>query len=296
MKGMTFSAAVALCLGFLAPALEAQVRVDLRIPRRLYVAYEPVTVIISITNMAGRDITLQDGNGEKWCNFEIQTEDGRLIPPRNPDQGLNPITIPAGETVKRSANLSALYPIGEFGMYRVRASVYFADAQKFFGSPTSNIEISEGKLIWQQTVGVPDGKPGAGGLRTLSLLTFRLERDNRLYVRVEDKDAGIVYATQQLGPILTNNPPTMEIDRANQLHILQLVGLQTYLYTRVGLNGETLAQLTYNSVNSRPKLRKREDGEVVVAGGQADIPVTASDNPVPAGPKLSDRPAGMPAR
>ena len=295
MNRMTFSAAAA-ALFLVAPALQAQVRVDLRIPRRLYVSYEPVIVIISITNMAGRDITLQDNEGQKWCNFEIQTEDGRLIPPRDPDQGLSPLTIPAGETVKRSANLSALYPIGEFGMYRVRASVYFADAQKFFGSPTTNIEISEGKLIWQQTVGVPDGKPGAGGLRTLSLLTFRLERDNRLYVRVEDKDGGIVYATQQLGPVLTNSPPEAQIDRDNQLHILQLVGLQTYLYTRVGLNGETLAQVTYNSVTSRPKLRKRENGEVAVVGGQADIPVTASDNPVPAGPKLSDRPAGMPER
>jgi hypothetical protein len=242
--------------------------------------------------MTGRDITLHDADGQKWCNFEIQTGEGRLVPARDQETGLVPLLIPAGETIKRSANLAALFPIGDFGMYRVRAAVYFAEARKFYDSQPANIEVSEGKVLWQQTVGVPEGREGAGGSRTLSLLSFRLEKDNRLYVRVEDKEGGVVYATQQLGPILTNNVPHAEIDRENQLHILQLVGLKTYAYTRVGLNGETLDHVTYNSVNSKPNLRKRENGEVVVVGGQVDAPVAVSATG-PAGPKLSDRPAGM---
>lgn len=149
-------------------------------------------------------------------------------------------------------------------------------------------------MIWQQTVGVPAGQDGAGGLRTLSLLTFRLARDNRLYVRVEDKDGGVIYSTRQLGPVLSNNPPQAEMDRANCLHILQLVGLKTYLYNKVGLNGEQLAQTVYNAVTTRPNLRRKNDGDVDVAGGKVDVPAQ-----VPAGvppqqvTKLSDRPPGL---
>ncbi len=286
-------AVLALCLGMLASGLQAQVRVEVRIPRRNFISYEPVIATVVITNVAGRDLTLHDADGQRWCNFEIQTGDGRLIPPRDPDAGLSPLLIPAGETIKRSANLASLFPIGDFGLYRVRAGVYLAEAKKFYDSQPANIEVSEGKVFWQQVVGVPEGMDGAGGTRTVSLLSFRLEKDNRLYVRVEDKDKGMVYCTQQLGPILSSGAPQVEIDRANQLHILQLVGLKTYLYTKVGVNGETLGQSTYNSVNSRPNLRKRKDGEVGVYGGQVDIPVAASAADAPAGPKLSDRPAGM---
>ncbi len=292
MKKIPLAAALTLGLLALAPRLEAQVRVELRVPRRLYMSYEPVVVTIGITNMSGHDITLQDADGQKWCGFEIQAADGRLVPPNDQQSGLVPVTIPVGGTIKRSANLASLFPIGDFGMYHVRASVYYAEGRRFYGSGNTTIEIAEGKLLWQQTVGIPEGKQGAGGQRVLSLLSFRLERDNRLYVRVEDKEAGLIYATQQLGPIISNNSPQAEIDRSNQLHILQLVGLKTYFYTKIGLNGETLDQQTYHAVTSHPNLRKRESGEVAVVGGQIDLPVAS--NPVQSGPKLSDRPAGFP--
>ncbi len=272
----------------------AQLRVDMKIKRQLYIAYEPLVATVSITNLAGRDITLKDADSQKWFGFVIQSAEGRLVPPRDPDYQLMPLVIPAGATLKRTANLSVLFPIADFGMYKVRASIYFGDMQKYFDSPSLNIQITEGKVIWQQTVGVPAGQEGAGTMRTLSLLTFRLARDNRLYVRVEDKEAGIIYATRQLGPVLSNNPPQAEIDRANCLHILQLVGLKTYLYNKVGLNGESLAETTYNAVTTRPNLRKRDNGDVAVAGGKVDVP---ADVPVGAPQqrvtKLSDRPPGL---
>ncbi|MDP9291406.1 MAG: hypothetical protein M3O82_03455 [Verrucomicrobiota bacterium] len=274
---------------------QAQLKVDLKISRRLFLAYEPVVATVSVTNLSGREITLQDAGADKWFGFQITSGEDRPVPPRDANYALDPLTIKAGETLKRSVNLTSLYPITDFGLYRVRASIFFADLQRYFSSPASNIEITEGKVIWQQTVGVPEGQPGAGSYRTISLLTHRLPKDNMLYVRVEDRDGDTIYATGQIGRILFSVTPDVQLDAANQLYILQLVGQRTYLLTRIGINGEWLGQITYNAVGTRPSLRRMADGHVEVVGGQVDVRVAQPANG-PVAAKLSDRPPGLPKR
>ena len=176
----------------------------------------------------------------------------------------------------------------EFGLYRVKASVFVPESQKYYSSPGSQFEITEGRLLWEQTVGVP-GKDQ--GTRTISLLSFRMEKDNMLYIRVQDKDAGLVYTTNPLGRILLTYDPEIELDKDNQIHVLQLVGPHTYVYSRIGLNGEWLGQMAYNVVSTKPSLKKLRDGNVTVVGGQPDVPFTPA---TPTDPKLSDRPPGLP--
>jgi len=271
--------------------LHAQIKVDMRIDRRLYIAYEPIMVTVSIANLSGHDVTLDDADGQKWFSFQITGEEERIIPPFDLNYHLHPLTIPAGQTVKRSLNLAALYGVQEFGTYHVKASIYSSEMQKYFSSPGDEFEITEGKLFWQQTVGVPAGLPGAGGSRTISLLTQRMEKENMLYIRVEDKDGGLVYTTNPLGRVLSSYTPQIELDKQNLIHVLQLIGPKSYVYSRIGLNGEWLGQLSYNAVASRPVLKKMPDGTVVVRGGQVDQPVSTGTDSVP---KLSDRPPGLP--
>jgi hypothetical protein len=113
-----------------------------------------------------------------------------------------------------------------------------------------------------------------------------------LYVRVQDDDAGKVYITSPLGRLLLSNDPDIKLDKDNQIHVLQLVGAKTYVYTRIGLNGEWQGQLTYNSVTTTPILKKDAQGEVFVQGGKLDAPVNPT---APGVPKISDRPPGFPA-
>ena len=118
-------------------------------------------------------------------------------------------------------------------------------------------------------------------------------KDNMLYIRVEDKDAGIVYTTKPLGRVLASFDPQIELDKENKIHVLQLIGPKSYVYSKIGLNGEWLGQLSYNAVDSRPVLKKRPDGTVAVVGGQVDMPVSPAPG-APETPKLSDRPPGLP--
>ena len=271
----------------LAQQLHAQVKVEMSIKRTLYLVYEPIIVTVSITNLSGHDLTLDDADSQKWFSFQVTAGDGRIVPPVDLDYHLEPLNIPMGETVKRTLNLSSLYAVQEFGLYRIKASVYSSETQKYYSSPASDLEITDGKLIWEQTVGVP----GKQSNRTISLLTFRMEKDNMLYIRVQDKEAGLVYTTNQLGRVLLTYEPEVQLDKENQIHVLQLVGARTYVYSRIGLDGEWLGQTVYNVVTTKPTFKKTKDGNVIVIGGQADVPVAPG---TPAEPKLSDRPPGFP--
>jgi hypothetical protein len=276
------------------PSAQAQLKVNLSISRRLYIVYEPIIATVTVTNLAGRDITLSDADQQSWFGFNIMDGDDQPVPELNVNHQLAPFTIRAGEVAKRSANLTTLYAIREFGLYRIRATIFAKDYGKYFVSPPVSLELTEGKLIWQQVVGVPEGEQGAGSTRTLSMLSHRQPKENKLYVRVEDKDNGIVCGTYELGRILVGNEPQIMLDQANRIHVLQVVGPKTYLYSRIGVNGEWLGQTTYNSTGTRPALRKLPSGIVEVFGGQQYVESLTPG--APRAPKLSDRPPGLPTQ
>jgi hypothetical protein len=283
---------LATLLGLL-PGLYSQIQVEMRIPRRLYIAYEPIIVTVGITNLSGRDITLQDIDSQKWFGFQVNTADDRIVPPLDLNYKLSPLTIAAGETVKRQLNLTALYAVHEFGVYHIKASVYFGETRKYYNSTDNSFDVTEGKLVYHQTVGVPPGQEGAGTSREISLLTHRDEKYNILYIRVEDRENGLVYITAPLGRILLSYDPQVALDKKNQIHILHLYGPRAYVYTRIGLNGEWLGQANYNVVKSQPTFKKMPDGSVAILGGKLDVPANPAANAT-AAPKLSDRPPGLP--
>ena len=282
------------CLGGVRQS-EAQVQMELKLARRTYILYEPVVATVNITNLAGRDIVFEDVPGKQWFNVEITTLDGDLLPPLEPDYKLHPLTIPAGQTLRRQIDLSPLFAIRQQGQHRVRANVYQADANRYFFSNLAAFDLTDGKLFWRQTVGVP----GSSDLRQLSLLTNQLPDKLLLYVRIRDEVGNTVYTTQQLGRMILGGPDPQEmLDRANNLHVLQEAMPGAYLYTEVGLDGSRLTQKVYNKASSgHPFLAKSDSGEVQVRNGQVQVApargVGGEGNAAPP-PKLSDRPSGMP--
>ena len=276
--------------------LHAQLQVGLEIRRHFFMLYEPIVATVTIKNMAGRDVTLADAPAQSWFSFQVNRTDGQLVPPLNPDYQLPSLTIPMGQSIRRSIILNTLYPVRELGAYRIRATVYFAPMDKYFQSQPVNLELSEGRTVWQQTVGIPEGATGAGGTRKISLLSFRQSDFTRLYARVEDVDEGTVYATTPLGKIFAATEPDVQIDCNNTLHVLQVAGPKLYLYSHLGLNGEMLSQEQYASGKARPILSRSAAGIVTVAGGEVQQPDTAAGAAEKAKTvnKLSDRPVQIP--
>jgi len=275
-----------------AATARGQIQVELKLPRLQYIAYEPVVAKLAITNLAGRDVELRDGEGQPWFGFEITGREGQPIAPVAFSKGEKTLSIPAGKTVTQKINLTPLYPVHDFGTYRVRAHVYFADLTKFFYSQTKVFQVTDARPVWQKTVGIPEGTSGAGATRTYSLLSNRFADHTALYVRVEDKNSGVVYATYSLGRVIAFDEPQAELDRTNRLHILHCAAPRSWAYSHVGLNGELLARSAFMESRTRPRLRHAADGTVLVMGGTVEAPVAQSAKS--AVPKLSARPPDMP--
>jgi hypothetical protein len=277
---------------FLAASGQAQIQVELKFKRLQYIAHEPVTATLRITNLAGRDIELRDEGSHRWFGFEVNAREGRLLAPLKQDAPEPALRIDAGKTVTRKVNLTPLFPVQDFGAYHVRANVYFADLNKFFYSQTKVFQVADARPIWQKTVGVPAGKPGAGEMRTYSLLSNRFPDHTSLYVRVENKNNGIVYTTYSLGRVIAYDEPQAELDSANQLHVLHCAAPRSWAYSHIGLNGELLLRSTFMETKTRPRLRRTADGAIAVSGGMRDVPVAQSArSPASKSSNSSARPA-----
>src|ERR1043165_6407116 len=280
-----------LCLGFVASTAVAQIQVELKFPRLQYIAYEPVVANLTITNLAGRDVDLRDTGSQSWFGFEVTGADGQSIPQIS-KVSTEALPIATGKRVTRKINLTPLFGVHDFGTYRVRAHIYFGDLNKFFYSPTKVFEVTDARPIWQKTVGVPPEGGASGRARTYSLMTNRFPDHTSLYVRVEDKDTGMVYATYSLGQVIACDQPQAEFDRSNQLNLLYCAAPRTWAYARVGLNGELVSRASFAETKTRPRLVHSDDGMIKVAGGMMDTPVTQAARE--AAPKLSARPPNPP--
>jgi hypothetical protein len=271
---------------------QAQIQLDLKLARLQYIAYEPVVATVGITNLAGRNVDLRDAGEQAWFGFEISGSEGQPIATTRVRLNQPPLEIEAGRRVTQKINLTPLFAIQELGTYHVRAYVHFNDLDRFFYSQRKAFNVTDARPIWQKTVGVPDDTPSGGRVRTYSVMTNRFPSHTSLYVRVEDKDTGIVYATESLGRIISMDEPQIQLDRDNQLHILHCSAPRTWAYTLVGLDGKVLERTGYFETRSRPKLFHSADGQVVVKGGMVQkANAAAVAKPVP---KLSDRPPAIP--
>lgn len=286
----------AIATGFFgASAAWAQVEISLQLNRHLYIEYEPIIATITINNFAGRDITLEDVGGKQWFNLEVYGVGSSQLSPYDPDYKLSPLHLAAGQTVKRQLDISPLFPIREMGPHRVRANLYFAEADKYVGSQPAQFDLTDGKVIWRQDVGVP----GSQEMRQLSLLTHRLPDRLLLYARVRDEANNVVYTTQQLGRLLiSGRPPEAKLDQQNRLHILQNAAPKTYIYTIVGLDGQRVDQKIYTeSPNRHLLLAKAADGTISLRGGEIQVAAAkgmgAQSGITADTPKISDRPMGL---
>ena len=273
---------------FLTPAY-GQIAVKLNIGRRIHLLNEPVLATVSVTNNSGRELMLADADLGQWFSFTITGRDGRNLPPRDPNYSVAPLSLQPGETVKRTVNLNELYTLTEYGLHKVRANIFHAGMNKYFGSNADNLELTEGRQISKQTVGVPEG--AGDETRSYALLTLDSGEGRNLYVRISGSD-GVVYGCYSLGKLFEGSRPETQLDAANNLWILQFAGQRNYLLSRIGVNGDFQAQSTYVTPKSKPYLRKLANGKLQIVGAVRENRV-AEQQPAGPLPKLSDRPPGL---
>lgn len=284
-----------LAAGLLAAVVpaHAQIAVSLSIKERIHIRHEAILATVTVTNNTGRDIVLEDTRQSQWFGFRINGADDHFIAPRDLNYRLEPLPIRAGETLKRTVNLNDLYPLGEFGTYAVRANIYFSGLDRYFTSRPTHVEITDGRVIWQRSAGVPEGEKDAGQTHVFTLLTHQRGEQNLLYVRVENQNESSVFCTNPLGRVIDGVAPDVQLDSRNNLYVLHLIAYRRFALSRISVHGDFLGQTYYTVPKSRPYLRKQPDGSLQLVGGQREE-VAQNPTKLPPPAKLSDRPPGLP--
>ena len=252
-------------------SLKAQVQVDLFLERNLYIVYEPLLVSVVLTNMSGRDLQLESMGSQSWLGFNICTADGRWLAPCNSNEPS--ITLKSGGTLHRVVNITPLFLLNDFGAYQIEATVFQSDRNRYFRSLPGRFEITQGRLLKQQELGVPNSIE----TRLISFLVHQVAQGSALYMRIEDKT--VVYCTHQLGALVAYSEPEIAIGNMQSIHVLQSYAPRKFVYTALNLDGKVLDRRTYLEVKTRPTLKKSFDGSITVVGDhRADSAIQLTDD------------------
>lgn len=274
---------------------QAQIQLELKMDRKLYLSHEPVSGKLRIINRAGIDIILGQSEGLSWLDFTVLDGRGHLITPIQKVRYDQSMVLAAGQTHEMDVVVNQFYPMDKIGVYKVKASVNFPQIKRVFETPVTMVQITDGQAMWSQIVGVPQGHPKAGSYREYSLMTYyHGARQKTLYMRLKDNDSGMVIKTYPVGDYLSVRKPAHAIDRQNNLHVLHMSAPNRYTYTVIDIDGERVQRETYYSKGTnRPELATNDFGDVQVQGGLT--PEEASQNYEQTQfHRLSERPPGLP--
>jgi hypothetical protein len=266
---MRFSAALGLlCFMAAATLASAQVQVSARLDhdRSSFLIYERVDLLVTITNSSESDVALDNEEGHPWLSFLIAKHDHLPVPPER--QALfKPLTLKVGEAKTLRINLTPLFSFREEGNYMAQAVVNLPGAGDIVSEEVP-FTVLHGREIWSEQ------RPVQGGERTYSLIRFSPKPNaTELYLRVEEPTENVVYANIGLGEIEAFVDPQVFFDPQGNIHVLHLIAMSTYLYTRADPDGKILHQGVFKTFREiPPQLSKMDDGSIFVAGGMEETP------------------------
>jgi hypothetical protein len=201
-------------------AAASDIEVQIKIARCFYLQYEPISTVVSFTNLSNQDILLKDDNSTHWLSFYITDLQDQKIQP-DPAFVPAPIVLKSHSTQSFKVNLCAAYFIRDTGPY-VAQAIVSADGN-IFTSKATRFEICKGRTIWKKRALYHGTKC------TYSLLHFFDSKGIMLYARAESQVNNAVYFTQPLGPANVNEPlPEPQIDPNGRLIVFYHPPHQNY--------------------------------------------------------------------
>jgi hypothetical protein len=251
-------------------AAKAQVQVSTQTARSIFLLYERVDVIVTLTNIGGTDLELNNDEGRPWLSFSVlgEGEEHNFLPVHSERQSnFAAMTLKAGATKTLRVNITPLYEMRSEGNYRVSAVIDLPGEGEVMSDPTG-FSIQRGHTVVSNLRTVDTLE------RIYSLVRFSPDaQDTSLYLRVEAPSENTVYANFALGPLVSSVDPAMLFDPQGNVHVLQPLALGTYLYTRTDPDGKVITQRLFKTFEQvRPRLIKINDGSVFVSGGLEEDP------------------------
>lgn len=102
--------ALVICLA-LSSMAHAQISVHLDADRDEFLTYESIPITVSLRNVSGRNIQIEEVDGQSWLDFFVTDDRGESIPATDKTVAGGSALIPAGQTVGHRVDLVSLYQL-----------------------------------------------------------------------------------------------------------------------------------------------------------------------------------------
>jgi hypothetical protein len=260
-----------------APGLAAQVTVEVLLDQEQYLRDEALPLRVRLTNRSGQPLHL--GREKDWLTFTIESREGFVVRRLGEMPVEGELTVESSQVATRLVDVAPYFDLSRLGRYTITASVKIKAWNEEVLSAPKPFDIVRGTKIWEQDFGVPAAQ-GAPEVRKYALLQANNLRQLNLYLRLTDASDHRVFRVAGLGRLVSFARPEAQLDRQSNLHVLFQNGARTFRYAVFSPDGEWLARETYEYAESRPTLRGRDDGKILVAGGLRRL--TAEDITAPA--------------
>ena len=271
MRRFIFSlVAVLVMAGVFAAGAQAQLIVQVSMAREAFLLYEPLPVLVTLRNVSGRPIQLDDVGGRHWLDFTVSDENGREVLCLARLQSEGSVTVSPNQSVTRTIDLMPSYDLRSRGVYSVQA-VVDSGGMRTSSSPL-RFNITQGREIWTQTLGLPTRDDQPEEYRTFSLQTRREGHSDYLYICVRDARKDIVYGLLETGSYIPLGEPSVRFDKEACLNLLYQSSPRAFGYVRVNPFAQVLDRAVYSDYSSKPELVVDLEGTVTVRGGEKVFP------------------------
>ncbi len=271
---------------FLLPAT-AQFIVQIKPTKAQYVAHEDIEITLSITNRAGKQLTLTGKKFDNWLDINIYDQRRNLLPYKGTPPIFKAVRLPAGQTVEKRINLSEFYDLTRYGRYSLTADVNLpGNTEEVMRSNTGVFTITNGRVLTTQKIGIP----GTISARGYEVIRFNNDKRSHIYVKITNDFTKQVESCQALSQHVPFEDPQVALDRSNNLHLLYLITHSTYIHHVLNPQGQVIKR-NYHRPGSygKPRLESFAKGDVKVAGTVIFDPVKAREE-ARQDKKLSERP------
>lgn len=182
-----------------------------------YVIGEPIQATLKIRNQSTRQITLGIPGSPEALRLEIrQLKDRDLIDsPSGGNIVSSAITLKPGDLYEKKFTCNELYDLSVPGKYLVSVVTVAFDQQ--YESQPRILNIVPGIPLKKATQ-MFSSNPGLQ--RTFSLVTWRRNEYDSLFVRIQDTPTGKIWNTLYLAPILRQNDPRIDVAPTGEVTIL----------------------------------------------------------------------------
>jgi len=246
----------------------AQVSVNIKMDRDDFLAHEPISAVVTITNRSGRLLELaskaEGSLAYSWLDFSIRDSAGRdLIKATN--KVYQRAVIPAGRSMSRRVYLSSMYPLHRVGNYAVTAHVRQPRVENSsYTSNSGHFNVAGGSNIYKQGFGVA-GK--VAPKREYNVITFNDGRRTSIFAQVMNTQNGRSISTVRLSEYLSFVKPDMALDGNNALHILYLASAEVFVHTTISQDGGHVGTEYFRRAGGRnPRFVAFADGKLAISG------------------------------